>query len=184
MNTESLKLEYINQYKKIRETNKSVFPGRSLTCHNNIQQIKLLIDETNSKTILDYGCGGGEQYTELNSHKEWGIDMPALYDPAEKEYSTLPTNTFDGIISTDVFEHIPEEVIPECLEWIYTHAKKFVYLGISTTLAKKILPNGDNAHCTVKPIEWWEEQIKKYSSDKNIITELLCYGNSNGRIRF
>ena len=99
MNTESLKLEYIDQYKKIRETNKSVFPGRSLTCHNNIQQIKLLIDETNSKTILDYGCGGGEQYTELNSHKEWGIDMPSLYDPAEKEYSTFPLPPSMVIIS-------------------------------------------------------------------------------------
>ena len=106
METESLKLKYVDQYKKMREIKSNIFPGFSLTSHDNIKKIKTLIDETNSKTILDYGCGGGEQYTELNSHKEWGIDMPALYDPAEKEYSTLPTNTFDGIISTDVFEHI------------------------------------------------------------------------------
>lgn len=184
METESLKLKYVNQYKKMRQIRSNVFPGLALTHNDNIEKIKTLIDETNSKTILDYGCGAGQQYTKLNTHKEWGVDMPTLYDPAVEDYSTLPTDTFDGIISTDVFEHIPEEVVPECLEWIYTHAKKFVYLGISTALAKKILPNGENAHCTVKPIEWWEEQIKKYSSDKNITTELLCYGNSNGRIRF
>ena len=180
MNTKSLKLEYIDQYKKMRKIKSNIFPGISLTHNDNIKKIKTLIDETNSKTILDYGCGGGEQYTKLNTHKEWGVDMPTLYDPAVEDYSTLPTTTFDGIISTDVFEHIPEEVVPECLEWIYTHTKKFVYLGISTALAKKILPSGENARCTVKPFKWWQEQIKKYSSDKNITTELLCYGQ-NGK---
>lgn len=189
MDTGSLNLKYINQYKKIRDTKgKHPFPG-SLHSHDNIGRIKKLIDETNSKSILDYGSGAGEQYIKHKSHNEWGVDMPSLYDPAEENYSTLPTTTFDGIISTDVFEHIPEQVIPECLEWIYDHATKFVYLGISTRLASTILPNGENAHCTVKPMKWWEEKIKKYSTRKNVITELHCYGlkgkkESNGRVRF
>jgi len=196
MDTESLKLEYINQYKKIRETTKNIFPGKLKgDSKDNADKIKILIDETNSKTILDYGCGGGEQYTKLKLHKMWNVDVPTLYDPAEENYSTLPTTTFDGIISTDVFEHIPEDVVPECLEWIYNHSTKFVYLGICTRLAAAILPNGENAHCTVKPIHWWEEKIKQYSTDKNVITVLHCYGqkgkytvfdkkDSDGTIRF
>ena len=56
--------------------------------------------------------------------------------------------------------------------------KKFVYLAICTRLANAILPNGENAHCTVKEPDWWEKHIIKSNKNK-IHTEVHWYGNHN-----
>jgi hypothetical protein len=75
-------------------------------------------------------------------------------------------------------EHIPEEQIPEVFEYIFSHADKFVFLGISTKLAKALLPNGENAHCTVKPIEWWTSMVEKHAP-KRVYTHIKTYGECN-----
>ena len=82
------------------------------------------------------------------------------------------------MISTDVLEHIPEKVIPKTLNQIFERADKFVYLAICTRLAHAILPNGENAHCTVKEPDWWENHILSSNKDK-ILTEVHWYGNHN-----
>ena len=166
--------KYIEEYKLYHKTPRG--RGDSYEkCHKNISE---LVNSTNSKTLLDFGCGRGEQYSIQNLHESWGY-MPELYDPAVKGIDRLPTGKFDGIYSTDVMEHIPEKVIPDVLDYIYSHANKFVYLGICTAPAKAILSNGENAHCTVKPIEWWTNEIKKHTP---VYTHLRCYGKSNGYV--
>jgi hypothetical protein len=32
--------------------------------------------------------------------------------------------------------------------------------------ARKLLPSGGNAHCTVKPVKWWEEEIGRAARTK------------------
>lgn len=174
---DSIKEQYIQQYKQYH-SKADKYPGNSF--RNGYQHITDLIRETQAQTVLDYGCGKGEQYKVQKRHEVWGIGMPTLYDPAVPEFETLPDQMFDGIYSTDVMEHIPEEVIPEVFDWIFNHANKFVFLGISTQPARAILPNGENAHCTVKPISWWADQIKKH---KPVYTHLKCYGNSTGYLK-
>ena len=65
-----------------------------------------------------------------------------------------------------------------CVNLSKTEAKKFVYLAICTRLAHAILPNGENAHCTVKEPDWWEKHIIKSNKNK-IHTEVHWYGNHN-----
>lgn len=172
---DNIRDKHVYQYKKYH-LDPDVYPGNSFK--NSFSEITSLIKETKAKTLLDYGCGKGLQYTESNMHESWGI-MPTLYDPAVSKYEHLPKGPFDGIYSTDVMEHIPEEVIPSVLKYIFGKAKKFVFLGVSTRPAIQSLPNGENAHCTVKPIEWWIDMIMKYAP-KACYTHLKCYGNSNG----
>ena len=166
--------DYIVQYKQYHRENNN-YSGNSL--QPQAMHIQDLIIDTKSQTVLDYGCGKGHQYTKWNMHKDWGL-MPELYDPAVPTHDVLPNKQFDGIISTDVMEHIPEEQIPEVFEYIFSHADKFVFLGISTQLAKALLPNGENAHCTVKPIEWWTNMVEKHAP-KRVYTHIKTYGECN-----
>ena len=64
-----------------------------------------------AKTLLDYGAGQGWQYTEECYHVLWNI-MPTLYDPAVAAFHVKPSQRFDGVICTDVLEHIPEAELP------------------------------------------------------------------------
>ena len=59
-------------------------------------------------------------------------------------------------------------------------ADKFVYFSIATGLAKAILPNGENAHCTLKPHSEWVEIIDEMRGD--IPTVVKCTGNDRKKI--
>ena len=168
---------YVDQYKQYHNIRKSY--GDSYRHQHKI--ICGLVKQTESKTLLDYGCGKGKQYTEKNLHKAWGF-MPDLYDPAIEEFSALPDKMYEGIYSTDVMEHIPEEVLPEVFEYIFTHSSKFVFLGISSSLARAILPNGENAHCTVETLDWWEEKINSIVEIKTP-TWIKTYGTKCNRMK-
>ncbi|MDZ7826030.1 MAG: hypothetical protein U5R48_08495 [Gammaproteobacteria bacterium] len=64
------------------------------------------------------------------------------------------------MISTDVLEHIPEEDIGWVLDDLFGHAGKFVYVVAACYPAKKIMPDGTNAHCTLQSPTWWEGQMR------------------------
>jgi hypothetical protein len=93
----------------------------------------------------------------------------SFYDPGVPEYETLPTGEFDGVICTDVLEHIPEGLLPETFETIFSKARHFVFLVIDCGLAVKKLPNGENAHCTVKLPSWWNSQLRSYYDAERIV---------------
>mgnify|MGYP001206934778 FL=1 len=168
--------EWIEQYKKYHKEHTEYGNGDGLKFY--LQHIIDLVNDTKAETLLDYGCGKAEGYLKYNHHKNWGNVMPSLYDPAIPEYETLPEGQFDGVISFDVLEHIPKEQIPETFQIIFSKAKKFVFLGIATAPAKAVLPNGENAHCTVEPIGWWETMVERYAP-KKVYTHIKTSGNCN-----
>jgi len=147
---------------------KNLFAGNSLLPH--AETIRTLVRATNAKNILDYGCGKAGIYNQdtlkLRSGETigpileyWGAETITLYDPGVAEYAILPEGTFDGVVSTDVLEHIPEEDMQWVLGELFAVADRFIFANIASHPAKKILPNGWNAHVTIKPPEWWGEQI-------------------------
>lgn len=168
--------EWIEQYKQYHADQNTNYPGNNLKPQ--LHHILDLIQDMKPETLLDFGCGKGLQYSEWKHHEDMGI-MPALYDPAVPDYKELPDGPFDGVFSTDVMEHIPEEQIPETFDAITRRADRFVFLAICTRPAIAILPNGDNAHCTLKPIEWWVEMYNKHSY-KKVYTHIKTYGDSSG----
>ena len=146
-----------------------VFGGGSLLQHISI--VKKLARHADAKSVLDYGSGKGLLYGETNlqlpdgtvipSVKEfWGMESIQLYDPGVEEFAARPSSSFDGVISTDVLEHIPEEDIDWVLAECFGFAQRFLYMNIASYPAKKILPNGWNAHVTIRPPGWWRERIK------------------------
>lgn len=141
--------------------NPHVYPG---DMQYDIKFISQLIKDFNATSLLDFGCGKGYQYTREKIHlKHFNNILPALYDPAVKEYSKMPDNKFDGVICCDVMEHVPEEAVNEVLQQIYSKANKFVFIAASNIPAYAVLPNGENAHVTLKSCDWWINKIKPFS---------------------
>ena len=168
-------MNFIEEYKQYHAQEEQNFPGNSL--RPQLRHINDLVKDTKAETLLDYGCGKGLQYSEWNHHEHLGV-MPALYDPAVPEFEELPDGPFHGVFSTDVLEHVPKEEIPETLHNIYSRAERFVFLGICTRPANTILPNGDNAHCTVEPIRFWKSMVEEHAP-KSVYTHIKTYGNCN-----
>ena len=164
--------DYIAQYKEYHKDNKK-YRGDNLAPQ--IHPILELIQMTQSTTLLDYGCGKGNQWTNNI--------LPVthtLYDPAVPEHENKPNGQFDGVISTDVMEHIPEEQISEVFREISQYATRFVFLCIATDPAIAVLPNGENAHCTLKPLEWWVDTWKEHTTNKDLQVHIKTYGQYRG----
>jgi hypothetical protein len=143
------------------------FEGRSL--FKQVGNIKYLVDMYNASTLLDYGAGKGSLYEKTNiPHPNgttypniaafWGLESITCYDPAYLPFSTFPEGEkFDAVISTDVLEHCPEEDLTWIIDEIFSAANKFVFVNVACHPAERILPNGENAHCTVHEPKWWRD---------------------------
>ena len=151
---------------------KKTFDGVYVLRH--AERIKELIDLYGARTLLDYGCGKGRQYANVNWQlpdgrvvppllSYWGCTAITCYEPAFPLFARLPTGTFDAVICTDVLEHCPHDDLTWIMDELFRFAEKFVFANVACYPAKKRLPNGENVHCTVKPVGWWQDLVHQTS---------------------
>lgn len=146
---------------------RSRWPGRTTSAGATVGNIahaynlKKLVQKHNAKSLLDYGCGKGFQYHEDELHLWLGI-MPHCFDPFVDRYKepVHPDMRFDGVFCIDVLEHVEEKEVLPLLVRLVKHAEKFLYVTACTRPAGAILPDGRNAHITLKPAEWWRERFR------------------------
>lgn len=150
-------MELLEQYRLMHAQRQ--FPGTSLRPW--LTEITGLVNKTGAQNLLDYGCGLGEQYTVEKWHSAWGI-LPTLYDPAVKGRDVRPKGTFHGVICTDVLEHVPDAEVGGVCADLCHYAERFLFVTVCCRAAKRILPDGRNAHITIKPAKWWDAQLKAY----------------------
>lgn len=140
---------------------------------NFVRPVRALIRSTGARTILDYGAGKGLQYSWSihvdgaryhNVQQYWGVERIALYEPALPGCDVLPTTALHGVVCTDVLARIPESDLPWVLEEMFTLAQKFVFANVACYPDLTQLPNGDNAHCTVRTPEWWQTLLQRAAS--------------------
>ena len=162
----------------------NTFSGRSL--ENNLFDIKKIIVETGSIDLLDYGCGKALWYVNTVTINNivysgvsnfWNIKEFYLFDPGVDKYSKKPGKKFDGVVCTDVLEHIHPDDMDDVVSEIFSFAKKFVFFDIATVEDNKILSNGENAHLTVKPHKWWVDFIKPFQLKNNHLKIVLKTGH-------
>ena len=113
------------------------------------------------KSVLDYGCGKGWQWTQKKLHIQAKVPMPTLYDPGVPGLHKKPVGTFYSVLCTDVMEHVHQEKCDETLKEIFSYAEHSVFFTISCNPAKKHFPDGTNYHVNCKPEEWWFATIKR-----------------------
>lgn len=136
--------------------------GMSTLVHE--EAIGELIRKTGARTILDYGCGAGDQYRVARLHERWGVGLPWLYDPAFPELAAKPAPElfrFDGVICNDVLEHVDELHVGALIAELFDYAERFVFASVCCREAKKIWPDGTNLHVCVRPMLWWRKRFEK-----------------------
>jgi FkbM family methyltransferase len=170
-----------------------MFPGNSLLPH--AARIRQLVEMTGARTILDYGAGKGLQYRPQSVIVDgrhvadgvaeyWDVDEVRCFDPGYAPHASLPEGQFDGVISTDVLEHCPQEDLAWIIDEILGYARTFVYLNVACFSAKKSLPTGENAHVTVREPEWWRRLLsERAKSFPALRWELRAAHLADGAIR-
>lgn len=95
----------------------------------------------------------------------------------------IPSTTAYGFCC-DVMEHIPTEDVQKVLRNILAAAER-VYFGISTVDDFFGATIGEPLHLTVKPVEWWVEQLREagavihYTTSDSVSCDIYCSNWSN-----
>jgi hypothetical protein len=152
----------IDQYRRIHAT--SVYGSTSI---KNLRFLGPEIKILRPQSILDYGCGPSRLLEAL----DLGYRAELLrYDPAIPQYSKLPAAKVDLLINVDVLEHIEERDLDSVLAEMASLCRNAIII-IDTKKAAAILPDGRNAHVTLRPHVWWKERLlRHFSSLHPIVT--------------
>jgi hypothetical protein len=134
------------------------FTGKFLRPHAGY--IKEIIDRLGCETVLDYGCGKGQQYewvipsTGQTIEDFWGVKV-CKYDPAFPAFNQKPPQDarFDLVICTQVLGAIPTTDLPWVIDELYSYSMKAIYVSERLGPARKTV--GDNK---LRPTEWSIEQ--------------------------
>lgn len=151
---------YKNMYVYLHAQGDTVFYGYQTILLAN--QINLFFKYYNIKTVLDYGCGKANHYFVNKLHKTLNLEKVFLYDIGVIEYSIKPPRDelFDCVLCIDVMEHLEEFMVDDVIKDLIDYSDKLVIISIALREARKILPDGRNAHLCIKPREWWIEKIR------------------------
>lgn len=113
------------------------------------QVVSALVEQTGAQTLLDYGCGSMQ-----NLKKVLDCDVMYLgYDPAVPEFSVKVPS--DLVVCIDVLEHIEPDLLENVLDDLQALTKRWAFMTVHTSAAKKTLSDGRNAHLIQEPPSWW-----------------------------
>lgn len=120
--------------------------------------------------VLDYGAGKGNLAKALAETPSLPPFKLTPYEPAAPEWSATP-QPHTMVVSIDVLEHIEPDLLENVLADIRRVTQQVALVTIHTGPAKKILPDGRNAHLIQQPAEWWLPKLQHYFSPQEMAVE-------------
>jgi hypothetical protein len=159
----SPRFDYFIDQCRIHHATRKTFSG--LTCLKHWRAIAELAARHECRSALDYGCGKGLQYETpacdgLTLEQVLGFSV-AKYDPALARFAGRLDGPFDLVWCVDVMEHIDELDVDWVIDDLLAYAERALLVTIACYPAKKHLPDGRNAHLTVRPAEWWRTRFSE-----------------------
>ncbi len=124
------------------------------------EQVRPIFNEHSISTVLDYGCGGSDWRS--SGFDETSGQSAMEYFKLQDAYRYEPARDIDErqqvdcVVSFDVLEHIFVSDVTCVLRDIFSYASKLIVLNIACYPAAAKLPNGENAHITVRHPLWWK----------------------------
>ena len=165
--------ELINYYKQMAENGynrddgtfvKNVYSDAEP--HKFADQLKEIVEFFDAKNGLDYGSGGSNlNKTKLANGVKFidyiGLQKIQSFEPARNKKKKYKS---DIVLCFDVLEHVFINDVPWVLNDLFKYATKCIVINVACYNAAALLPNGENAHITVRPSSWWLGQIECISS--------------------
>ncbi len=126
-------------------------------------------------TMLDYGCGKGAILSHLQN-KYPNIKIEG-YDPAVNMFDKISRQNYECIFRTDAPEHTEPDHRHTVQKHINELSTKYLWLRIDTKPARKVLPDGRNAHLIIENIDWWTNLVNRH------INGNIVFSGQNDRMR-
>lgn len=125
--------------KRIAAAGKS-FTGKFLRPHAPF--VAEIIRRLECRTVLDYGCGRGEQYEWVSPKGQtirslWGEPKLTLYDPAFPQFAAEPEGKFDLVVCTHTLGAIPASDHGWVIRRLFALAGKAIYVSERQAEARK-----------------------------------------------
>lgn len=141
------------------------------------EHVKPLFEKYAVRTLLDYGCGGSDYNKsgfsgELNAKTFFNLANVFLYEPARGVDQRAIS---DAVVCFDVLEHIFISDIPRVVKELFSLANKLLVVNVACYSARALLPNGENAHITVRPPLWWKGVFDSIAIEfPHVAVQLWC----------
>lgn len=133
-------------------------PGYGKTGESLVPVVEPIVRRIKPGSILDYGSGKSDLVNliapeiEMERHK---------YDPAIMGLDTIRKDRYGFLMSTDVLEHFPEDLLSEILSDMKSLSPRGFH-AISTRESGNVLPDGRKCHLCVKDHDWWMDLLEQY----------------------
>ena len=141
--------------------------------------VKQNMQQEQIKTALDYG-GGGSDWDAINFDPITGKSAKEFFDleevnTFEPARSLLKKVKSDCVVCVDVLEHIFVADIATVVKDLFNLSKKLLVINVACYKAAALLPNGENAHVTVRNPHWWKGVIDTIAIDyEDVEVMLIC----------
>lgn len=174
-------MNYEKIYKRLHVENIKMFSGNMDL--ENADEIARLVAITGARRLIDYGSGKGYQYLKQRVHDRWGGVVPHCYDIGVPQLSDYPRGVFDGLICTDVLEHITEQdlddIINDAFSYLDESKTTFAYFNIFCNPSGKTFADGTNMHVTIRDPVWWNKKLLSWLPENVIMVIDYEYDSNN-----
>jgi len=150
-------------------------------------EVKRMFQKFGIKSVLDYGSGASDwrkpdlKFDALSAFEYFDLEDIFCFEPAR---DVDQRRRVDCVVSFDVLEHIFVSDVATVLTDIFSYASKLVILNVACYKADATLPNGENAHVTVRHPFWWKGMIDsvsvKFPDVQICLYTSLGYGKTHG----
>ena len=149
-------MKHLEAYRHIHATNPNYGQGSGVAVCDAIRKHLPAELITRPHHVMDYGCGNSRMLFNVFPNAQTHL----RYDPAIPVFESKPVITMSFGLCTDVLEHIPADELAATFKLMELWAWRWIFI-VCTRPAGQLLPNGENAHCSVYPAEWWLERLRK-----------------------
>jgi hypothetical protein len=122
------------------------------------EPIRKVLRQFDIATLLDYGSGGSNYEMagfdgNSTAREYFGLVEVYRFEPARDLDQRCRV---DAVLCFDLLEHVFVADVPATVRDMFSLARKLLIVNTACYPARSILPNGENAHITVRPPLWWK----------------------------